>query len=69
MSAAPEPKNSRPSYHDLHITTPVLARTRILDLPSDIEVRCSRVTGWTVWRVDASKVPVDEHAELLGSEI
>jgi hypothetical protein len=38
-----------PSYHDLHITLPALERTSIFNLPYNVEVGCSRVTGWEVW--------------------
>jgi len=39
-----------PSYHDLHITTAEIPRTSIFNLPYGLEVHCSRVTGWQLWR-------------------
>lgn len=38
-----------PSYHDLHVTAPEIPRARLFDLPYNIEVHCTRVTGWQVW--------------------
>lgn len=37
------------SYHDLFITTAQIPRTSIFNLPYNIEVNCSRVSGWTLW--------------------
>jgi len=38
-----------PTYHDLHITTPTMARTSIFNLPYRVQVTCSRVGDWRVW--------------------
>lgn len=40
------------SYHDLHITTAGIERTRISDLPYGYEVSCNRVGGWCLWLND-----------------
>lgn len=39
-----------PSYHDLHITTAQIPRTSLFDLPYALEVTCTRVGGWQLWR-------------------
>ena len=52
-----------PTYHDLHITTPSIARTSVFDLPYGIEVRCTRVGGWSVWSRPMSGEPF-----LVGGE-
>lgn len=39
-----------PSYHDLHVTTTDVPRTSIFNLPYGIQVTCSRVAGWELWR-------------------
>lgn len=39
------------SYHDLHITTATMPRTRIFDLPYSTRVTCTRCGGWEVWEV------------------
>lgn len=39
-----------PSYHDLHVTTPEIARTSVFNLPYGLQVTCSRVAGWELWR-------------------
>lgn len=44
----------RPSYHDLHVTTAEIPRTSIFNLPYGLQVTCSRVSGWQLWR-DASR--------------
>lgn len=50
---------SAPSYHDLHITTERLIRTRITDLPFNVFVQCRRTTGWVVYhRPDDRGEPV-----------
>ena len=46
LAAAP---SEAPSYHDLHITTPDIPRTSIMDLPFRVRVSCSRVAGWIAW--------------------
>lgn len=38
-----------PSYHDVFVTTPHRARTRIFDLPFGYELTCTRVDGWSLW--------------------
>lgn len=38
-----------PSYHDLHITTARIPRTRIFDLPYNLMVTCCRTAGWVLW--------------------
>jgi hypothetical protein len=53
-----------PSYHDLHITTAQIPRTRIFDLPYGLQVTCSRVSGWELWRHRDH----DGHDELLAGE-
>ena len=45
---------SAPSYHDLHITTAEIERTSIFNLPYDLTVQCSRVSGWQLWRTATS---------------
>jgi hypothetical protein len=40
---------SKPSYHDLHITTKDIKRTSIFDLPFNVLVICTRTGGWEVW--------------------
>ncbi len=52
MDTATEPGDelTAPSYHDLHITTADIPRARLLDLPYGLEVHCSRVSGWQLWR-------------------
>lgn len=40
-----------PTYHDLHIRTETVPRTRIADLPYGYQVTCSRVAGWQLWLV------------------
>ena len=37
------------TYHDLHITTPDIPRTRISDLSFGYEILCSRAGGWQLW--------------------
>ncbi|MFL5285973.1 MAG: hypothetical protein ACJ8AW_34600 [Rhodopila sp.] len=37
------------SYHDLYITTSEIQRTSIRDMPFRVQVRCTRLSGWTVW--------------------
>lgn len=53
-----------PSYHDLHITTPKLARTSIFNMPFRVEVSCTRVGGWQIWAKGGDGLP----DELLGAE-
>jgi hypothetical protein len=53
-----------PSYHDLHVTTPDISRTSIFSLPYGLQVTCSRVSGWELWRTAAR--PADW--TLLGEE-
>jgi len=55
---------TRYSYHDLHITTPQIARTSICDLPYRVRVQCTRVGGWEVWAITEGHLP----EELLGAE-
>lgn len=52
------------SYHDLHITTPKLARTAISNLPFRVQVSCTRTAGWTVWAMAEGSLP----DEQLGGE-
>lgn len=40
---------TKPSYHNLHITTGKMPRTPISALPFGIDVRCCRTSGWQVW--------------------
>jgi hypothetical protein len=43
------------NYHDLHITTDKMVRTSIFNLPFDMQVYCTRVAGWQVWRGERGK--------------
>lgn len=43
-----------PSYHDLHVTTPEIERASIFNLPYELTVQCSRVSGWQLWRTARS---------------
>jgi hypothetical protein len=52
------------SYHDLHVTTAQIPRTRLFDLPYGLVVQCTRVSGWQLWR-DASDL---RNWELLAGE-
>jgi len=52
------------SYHDLHITTESIPRTSIFNLPYGLEVHCSRVAGWQLWK-SATR---PEDWELLAGE-
>jgi hypothetical protein len=54
----------KPSYHDLHITTPSIKRTSIFDLPFRVVVQCTRVGGWEVWALSEGDLP----EELLAGE-
>lgn len=40
---------SKPSYHDLHITTAEIPRTSIFNLPFALFVICTRTGGWELW--------------------
>jgi hypothetical protein len=42
-----------PSYHDLHVTAPGITRTSLFDLPFDLQVICTRASGWGLWRIRA----------------
>lgn len=53
-----------PSYHDLFITTPKIARISIANLPFRVEVLCTRAAGWQVWVRKETHLP----EELLGEE-
>ena len=46
-----------PSYHDLHITTARIPRTRLFDLPYGLEVMCTRVGGWQLWDMNQTQYP------------
>jgi hypothetical protein len=39
------------SYHHLHVTTAQIPRARLFDLPYGLEVCCTRVSGWQLWRM------------------
>lgn len=53
------------SYHHLHVTTARIPRARLFDLPYGLEVTCSRVSGWQLWRIpDIGRT----ESELLGGE-
>lgn len=39
-----------PTYHDLHVTTEDIPRTSIFNLQYGLEVTCTRVGGWRLWR-------------------
>lgn len=43
------------SYHDLHITTRTIPRTRLTDLPGELRVTCTRSNGWSLWLSGRSK--------------
>ena len=49
MSKSDSDTTKAPTYHDLHITTPKIARTSIFNLPFRVQVHCTRVGGWKVW--------------------
>jgi hypothetical protein len=51
-----EPSVTSPSYHDVHVTTEVLKRTSIFNLPYGYELTCNRVGGWTLWGPDRAQV-------------
>lgn len=55
----------RLGYHDLHITTPTMERTSIVDFPFRVSVMCTRVGGWEVW---ANAEGPDLKEELLAGE-
>lgn len=42
-----------PSYHDLHVTTPDIPRASVFNLPYGLQVMCTRVSGWELWRTAA----------------
>jgi hypothetical protein len=46
-----------PSYHDLHITTAQIPRTRLFDLPYGLQVTCNRVAGWELWDMNQTQHP------------
>lgn len=62
----------RLTYHDLHITTADLPRTSIFNLPYDVEVTCTRIGGWQVWRrfpeTDIAAQPALVAGEYAGPE-
>lgn len=41
---------STPTYGDLHVTTPTIPRTLLMNLPFGYEVACNRTAGWQLWR-------------------
>lgn len=55
----------KPSYHDLHVTTKDIPRTSIFNLPYGLQVQCTRVAGWELWKWNDSDI---RKAELLGGE-
>jgi hypothetical protein len=59
---------SKPSYHDLHITTPEIERTSIFNLPFRVEVHCTRTGGWEVWAHAEGEPPNRLPEQMLGSE-
>lgn len=64
MASADEQTQNVPSYHDLFIQTPDIERTSIFDLPYNVEVHCTRVTGWQVWETSGGL----QNARLLAGE-
>lgn len=54
------------SYHDLFITTNGIKRTSIFNLPFNLQVLCTRVSGWQVWNTHGTLET--EKWELLGGE-
>lgn len=52
------------SYHDTFITTKIIPRTSIFNLPFRTRIQCSRVSGWEVWALKERELP----EELLGAE-
>lgn len=38
-----------PTYHDVHVTTPTIARTSIFNLPFGFSLTCTRSSGWELW--------------------
>jgi hypothetical protein len=55
---------SKPSYHDLFITTDKIKRTSIFNLPFGLEVACTKAAGWCLWRNAWAGQP----AEMLAGE-
>jgi hypothetical protein len=45
-----------PSYHDLHVTTADIPRTSIFNLGYDLQVTCTHIAGWELWRTTAGSV-------------
>lgn len=37
------------SYHDVHVTTRLIERTSIFNLPFGYELTCNRVSGWRLY--------------------
>jgi hypothetical protein len=56
--------NKAPSYHDLFLTTPRVARTSVFNLPYRVRIQCTRVGGWEAWAME--ELGLSE--ELLGAE-
>lgn len=44
--------DKKPTYHSLHIRTEKIPRTSIFNLPFGLEVQCTRVGGWQLWRAN-----------------
>jgi hypothetical protein len=42
--------DTRPSYHDVFVTTREIPRTSVFDLPYGYELSCTRVGGWQLIR-------------------
>jgi hypothetical protein len=59
-------EDGSPGYHDLHITAAEIPRTSIFSLAYGLEVTCTRVAGWQLWRHRRARVLND--AALLAGE-
>lgn len=46
----PALQKTPPSYHDLHITTAHIPRTKLFNMPFRFFVQCTRVGGWELWQ-------------------
>jgi hypothetical protein len=54
------------SYHDLHVTTAKIPRSRLFGLPYGIQLICNRVSGWNLWQAPGDDP--DAGSVLLGGE-
>ena len=63
-AAAPE----RLSYHDVYVTTELVPRTSLFNLPYNIELRCTRIAGWELIENTCGVTKQPTEARILGSE-